>query len=117
VIRVLFVNCTLDGHKPSCVEAQNLQINILNTELLQARVQRRRDVSDIRQDFRHDVEFLARDAGLLDGRSQLRFGLVDFGAVEVVVAEADGSVGAVDAGLVELGLVAGLVPGGAGAVA
>jgi hypothetical protein len=41
--------------------------------------------------------------------------LVDFGAVEVVVAQFDGRFGAVDADLVEDGLVALLVPGGAGA--
>jgi hypothetical protein len=90
---------------------------MVNTELLQAHVQRSRDVSDVRQDFGHDVELLAGNARLLDGGPQLSLGLVDFGAVEVVVAEADGGFGAVDACLVELGLVAGLVPGGAGAVA
>jgi hypothetical protein len=90
---------------------------MVNTKLLQAHVQRSRDVSDVRQDLGHDVELLAGDAGLLNGGSQLGLSLVDFGAVEVVVAEADGGFGAVDACLVELGLVAGLVPGGAGAVA
>jgi hypothetical protein len=94
-----------------------VQINMIDTKLLQARVQRSRDISNIRQNFRHDVEFLAGDAGLLDSRSQLSLGLVHFGAVEVVVVETDGGFGAVDAGLVELGLVAGLVPGCAGAVA
>lgn len=90
---------------------------MVNTKLLQARVQRSRDVSDIRQDLGHNVELLAGDAGLLDGGSQLGLSLVDFGAIEMVVAEADGGFGAVDTCLVELGLVAGLVPGGAGAVA
>lgn len=90
---------------------------MVDTKLLQARVQRSRDVSDVRQDLGHDVKFLAGDAGLLDGGSQLGLSLVDFGAIEMVVAEADGGFGAVDACLVELGLVAGLVPGGAGAVA
>ena len=90
---------------------------MINTELLQACVQRGRDVSDVRQDFGHDVELLAGDARLLDGGSQLGLSLVDFGAVEVVVAEADGRFGTVDACLVELGLVAGLVPGCAGTVA
>lgn len=90
---------------------------MVDTKLLQARVQRSRDVSDVRQDLGHDVKLLAGDAGLLDGGPQLGLSLVDFGAIEMVVAEADGGFGAVDAGLVELGLVAGLVPGGAGAVA
>lgn len=90
---------------------------MIDTELLQARVQRGRDVSDVRQDFGHDVELLAGYAGLLDGGSQLGLSLVDFGAIEMVVAEADGGFGAVNTCLVELGLVAGLVPGGACAVA
>jgi hypothetical protein len=90
---------------------------MINTQLLQACVQRRRDISNIRQDFRHDVQFLASHAGLLDSRSQLGLGLVHFGAVEVVIFETDGGFSAVDARLVELGLVAGLVPGCAGAVA
>lgn len=90
---------------------------MVDTELLQACVQRGRDVSDVWQNLSHDVELLAGDARLLDGGSQLGLSLVDFGAVEVMVAEADGHFGAVNACLVELGLVAGLVPGGAGAVA
>lgn len=90
---------------------------MVDTELLQARVKSGRDVSDVRQDLGDDVELLAGDARLLDGGSQLGLSLVDFGTVEVVVAEADGCFGAVDACLVELGLVSGLVPGGAGAVA
>lgn len=90
---------------------------MVNTELLQARVQRSRDISNVRQHLGHNVKFLAGDARLLDGGSQLGLSLVDFGAVEMVVAEADGGFGAVNACLVELGLVAGLVPGGTGAVA
>ena len=90
---------------------------MVNTELLQACVQRGRDVSDVWQDLGDDVELLAGDARLLDGGSQLSLGLVDFGAVQVVVAQADGCFRAVDACLIELGLVARLVPGSAGAVA
>ena len=90
---------------------------MVDTELLQACVQRGRDVSDVRQDLGDDVELLAGDARLLDGGSQLGLSLVDFGAVEVVVAEANGGFGAVDTCLVELGFVASLVPGGASAVA
>lgn len=90
---------------------------MINTELLQACIQRSRNISDVRQDLGHDVELLAGDARLLDGGSQLSLSLVDFGAVDVVVAEADGHFGAVDTCLVELGLVAGLVPGCAGTVA
>jgi hypothetical protein len=75
---------------------------MVNTKLLQARVQRSRDVSDVWQHLGHDVELLAGDARLLDGGSQLGLSLVDFGAVEVVVAEADGRFGAVDACLVKL---------------
>jgi hypothetical protein len=90
---------------------------MINTKLLQARVQRRRDISNVGQDFGHDVELLASHAGLLDGCAQLGLGLVHFGAIEVMIAEIDGGFGAVDARLVELGLVAGLVPGCAGAVA
>jgi hypothetical protein len=97
-------------------KGEYVQVNILDAQLLQTRLQRRRDVFDIRQHFRHNVQLVARDAGLLDGGTQLGFGFVDFGAVEVVVAEVDGGFGAVDTGLVELGFVAGFVPGGAGAV-
>ena len=90
---------------------------MVNAELLQARVQSGWDISDVGQDFGDDVELLAGNAGLLDGCAQLRLSLVHFGAVEVVVAEADGGFGAVDTCLVELGLVTCLIPGGAGAVA
>jgi hypothetical protein len=94
---------------------KNSQINVINPQLLQASVQRGGDISDIRQHFGHDVELLALDAGFLDSYPELGLRFVDFGAVEVVVAEADGCFGAVDADLVEDGLVALLVPGGAGA--
>lgn len=90
---------------------------MVNAELLQARVQSGWDISDVGQDFGDDVELLAGNAGLLDGCAQLRLSLVHFGAVEVVVAETDGGFGTVDARLVELGFVAGFVPGCAGAVA
>ena len=52
----------------------------------------------------------AAEALLLQGIADL-----PTGAVEVVVAQFDGRFGAVDADLVEDGLVALLVPGGAGA--
>jgi hypothetical protein len=94
---------------------KNLQINVIHPQLLQAGVQRGGDISNIRQHFGHDVEFVARDAGFFDSYAELGLCFVDFGAVEVVVAEADGGFGAVNADLVEDGLVALLVPGGAGA--
>ena len=90
---------------------------MVDAELLQACVQRGRNVSDIGQDFGDNVELLAGDTRLLDGGSQLGLSLVHFGAVKVVVAEVDGGFGAVDACLVELRFVASLVPGSAGAVA
>jgi hypothetical protein len=96
-------------------QPKNSQINVINPQFLQAGVQRGGDVGDVRQHLGHDVEFVARDTGFLNGYAQLGLGFVDFGAVEVVVAEADGGFGAVDADLVEDGLVALLVPGGAGA--
>jgi hypothetical protein len=42
------------------------QINIINPQFLQTGVQRSRDISNIRQHFGHDVEFLARDFGFLN---------------------------------------------------
>lgn len=95
----------------------SLQIDVVHAQLLQADIQRSRDVSNVGQDLGHDVELLAGNARLLDGSTQLRLSLVHFGTIEVVVAEADGRFGAVDACLVKLGLVSCLVPGGAGAVA
>ena len=95
----------------------DLQINVIYAQFLQTRVQRRREVSDVGQHFGHDVEFLARNPGLLDRSTELSLGLVDLGAIEVVVAEIDGHFGAVDACLVELRFVASLIPGSAGPVA
>lgn len=95
---------------------RGIQVYVADAELLEARFERGGDVFDVGQDFGDDVELLARDAGVLDGFPELGLGLVDFGAVEVVVAEPDGHLGAGDAGFVELRFVAGFVPGCAGAV-
>jgi hypothetical protein len=90
---------------------------VVDTKLLQACIQRGGNVGNVGQDFGYDVKLLAGDAGLLDSGSQLSLRFVHFGAVEVVVAQADGGFGAVDACLVKLGFVAGFVPGGTGTVA
>lgn len=92
------------------------QVYVAHAQFLQTRLERLRHVLDVRQDLGDDVELLARDAGVRDRGPQLGLGLVDFGAVEVVVAEPDGHLGTGDAGFVELRLVAGFVPGCAGAV-
>lgn len=94
-----------------------LQINMVHAQLLQAGFKRGGDISNVGQDFGDNVELLASDAGLLDSGTQLTLGLVHFGAIEVVVAETDGHFGAVNALLVQLALIAGLVPGCACAVA
>jgi hypothetical protein len=107
--------CYPNGNNGQNSSQKDSQINIINPQFLQAGVQRGGDVGDVRQHFGHDVEFVARDAGFLDSYTELGLRFVDFGAVEVVVAEADGGFGAVDADLVEDGLVALLVPGSAGA--
>ena len=59
---------------------------MVDTELLQACVQRGRDVSDVRQDLGDDVELLAGDARLLDGGSQLGLSLVDFFILFILVS-------------------------------
>jgi len=64
----------------------NSQIDIVNTQLLQAGVQCCRDIGNVRQYFGHDVEFLARLAGLFNSYAELSFSFVDFGTVKVVVA-------------------------------
>lgn len=94
-----------------------VQIDVVGLQLLQAGRERGGDVGDVGQDFCGEEDFVARDGGGGDGGAELGFGFVDFGAVEVRVAEAYGEFGGVDAGLVEFGFVAGFVPGGAGAVA
>lgn len=87
------------------------------TQLLQARVQRSGDISNVRQNFCDDVELFASNAGLLDGSAQLGLGLVHFGAIKVIVAKTDGHFCAVNALLVELTLISSLVPGCTCAVA
>ena len=81
-----------------------VEIDIIRLQLLQTGPQRVGDVSDVAEDFGDDEQLVSDNAGFLDGGSQLGFGLIHFGPVEVVVAQLDGSLGRVDAVLVELGL-------------
>ena len=94
----------------------DIQIYMIDLQLLQTQFESAGDVGDVGQHLGRDEELVTADVGLFDGHAEFGLGLVDFGAVEVVVAQVDGRDGAVDAVLVELGLVAGLVPGGAGSV-
>lgn len=96
---------------------KNVQVNIVRLQLLQARPQRRGDVTDAPVDLGREEDLLAGHAGLLQRRADLRLGLVDLRGVLVVVAQAESQLCGVDACLVDLGLVAGLVPGCPGAVA
>lgn len=89
---------------------------MVHLQLLQTQLQGGGNVGNIRQHLGRDEELVTAHAGLFDGHAEFGLGFVDFGAVEVVVAHVDGGDGAVDAVLVELGFVAGLVPHGAGAI-
>lgn len=94
-----------------------IQVDIVQLQLLQARLQRVGDVGDVGDDLGRDEELLSGHAGLLQRRPQLRLRLVDFGAVLVVVAQLERGQGGVDASLVEFRFIAGFVPGGTGAIA
>lgn len=94
----------------------DVQINIVQLKLLQARANGSGDIGNVGNDFGDHIELLASHAGLFDGNAEFGLGLVDLSAVEVGVAEADSSLGAVDARLVQLRLVTGFVPSGAGAI-
>ncbi len=59
----------------------DVQIDVAQLQLLQTCGERSGYVADVGDDFRRDVELLARDLGLLDGRAELGLGLVDFSAI------------------------------------
>lgn len=115
-VKIVSTSPTLTRTTSSGPSQQYSQIHMINPQLLQTRLQRPRNISNLRQHLSNHIKLLPRHPTLLDSGTQLRFGFVDFRAVKVVIPESYGGFGAVDAGLVELGFVAGFVPGGACAV-
>lgn len=95
----------------------SVQVHVVETELFQARPDRSRNVFDVRDHLCRHEQFAPLHLALLDRRPELGLGFVNFSSVLVVVSEAQRKFDRVDAGLVDLGLVAGLVPGGPRAVA
>ena len=93
-----------------------IQIHVLQPQLLQAGPDRPRDVRDVGAHLGRHEELLARDPGLRDGGAELGLGVVDLGAVEVVVVERDGRLDAGDEGRVRLGVVGLFEPRGPRAV-
>lgn len=87
-----------------------VQVDIVQLEFLQAGLQSTGDVRDITNHFRGHEELATRYARFFDGRPELGLCLVHLGAVEMVVLKLDGQLGAVNACLVDLRLVPGLVP-------
>lgn len=75
------------------------------------------EVVDIGQALGDNVQLLTRNTGLLDGGSKLGLGLVDFGSVEIGVAQLDGGLNAINTILIDLAFVALFKPSGAGPVA
>ncbi len=95
----------------------NIQVNIVESELLQTRVDGFRDVGDVGDDFGCDEELLSRHVTLLDCGADFAFRVVDFRSVDVVVAQLDGCFDGFDELAVGFAVVGKLKPGGPGAVA
>jgi len=95
----------------------DVQIDIVQLQLFQARRQCIWNIRDVGNDFRGHEEFLSCHAALLEGSSELSLCLVDFCAILVVIVETERCFCGVNTCLVELGFVTRLVPGSAGAIA
>jgi hypothetical protein len=65
-------------------------------QLLQAALNGTLDIRNIRNNLGCYEELLARNPAFLDRNTQLRFGAVDLRAIEVAVAQADGSLDGFD---------------------
>lgn len=94
-----------------------LQVNIVESQFLQTCVDGFGDVGNVGDDFGCDEKLLSRRTAFLDGGAEFAFCIIDFGPVEVVVAHLDGCFYGFDESAVGFAIVAGLVPGGSGAVA
>lgn len=112
-----------------------IHVNVIKLKLLQAGLNSSRNIFDVGKNFCRHEKLGAIDTTLLDSLSKLGFGLVDyvivstvqsslfervlvtFGTIEMVIAQADGSLGGIYTSLIELALVSGLVPSSTGTVA
>ena len=80
---------------------QEVQVHIAEAELFERFVKVFGGVAGYAGAFCYHVEFGTLDAGFFDGTAEFRFGVVDFGAVEMVVAHSDGCFDGVNKSLVE----------------
>ena len=87
-----------------------VQVDVVHLQLLQACLERTRDVGNAADNLRCDKKLISGDSRLLDCRSEFSLSLVHLSAVQVVVAKLDCRFSAVDAVLVYLRLIATLVP-------
>ena len=93
-----------------------VEIDVVQSQLLQARVNCTGDVVEVRGDFGGDEEFVSGDLAGFDRSSELSLRIVHFGPVEMDVAKLKGFGRGVDQCLIKRGVGPILVPGGAGAV-
>ena len=110
-----------------------VQIYIVNLELLQAGFQGVLNIANVLGYLCHHVEFLSRNATLLDGGAKLGLGLIHYrqvgwwwtssgrdirtlGAIKMSIAELDSCLHAINDSLVNLAFISALVPGCSGAV-
>lgn len=66
------------------------QVNVVHLELLQAGVNRIRDVGNVRDHFRRNEKLRPVNLALLDRCAKFRFCVVHFRAVKMCVSELDG---------------------------
>src|SRR5690242_5293846 len=96
----------------------SLQIDVIQLELLQARLQSTFNIVHVRLiNFASYEKLLALNTRLLNAGSELWFCLVHLCSIKMRVAQLDSQLHRVNNALVNLRLLACFVPGGAGAIA
>lgn len=98
------------------MRGRSIQINISQLQLLQTYVDGFRNVRNVGHDLGRYEQLLPLDATLLDGKAQFLLGLIDLGTVEVIVSHFDRGFHRLDQVAIQAGILAGLEPGGAGAI-
>jgi hypothetical protein len=93
-----------------------IKIHIIQSQLLQAYINCASDVLDICDNLCGNEELLTGDPAVFDGFSELDFGVIDFGAIEVVISKFDSRFYGFDEGVVEA-VVRFFVPGCACSIA
>lgn len=88
-----------------------LQVNVVQLKPFQACVNGLGNISYVCHDFRRHKQLLPGHFTILDSKTYLLLGVVDLGAIKVVVSKLDGSLDRVDEGAINTLVLTSFVPG------